>query len=218
MTAPLDPDPPPTFVVFTDPSLDVLRRTIGLEHDDDDDVLQRWGQDAEAMLRKFLRPNVLTGVEKTELYDGGVIRIHLRRWPLLLGSDGLPDLTKVTLFDMLLDPEDAVDQSLYAVDARHGWLTARDVVAGNKRFFPAGIDRFKVTYTGGLDQDPEWADVIRPELRRSLEDLLVDWYENRNPRTGGKLPIGSADMGALDPAAAVPERILSVWRGYREIL
>ena len=197
-----------------------VRAALHLEHTEDDGLLAEMLAEAEAEFRKFIRPNVVTSASAVELYDGGVSKMHLRRWPLAVNDSGV---ATVAVRDLLLNPDEDIDPTLYQVKPRLGQLVAVDITAGLRRFWPAGIDRFQVTYTAGLDADPEWADVGKLGVRRSLVDLVVEWYENRNPRQGmgatpSVMPSQPPDAGALNVPNFVPPRIAGSWIQYRDIV
>ncbi len=73
--------------------------------------------------------------------------------------------------------------------------------------------RFKVVYTGGLDSDPEWDEVIEPELRSSLRDLVSYWYDQRKPGvTSEEFGPGARRRYVTDD---LPPRVQGVWDRYR---
>lgn len=110
--------------------------------------------------------------------------------------------------------EELVDGTLYRVEHETGGIlrTAARVDAG---VWDIGARRWKVVYIGGLDQDPDYYDLIRPELRQSVFDLVAELYEHRDPRLASGTSSGVAQaLIAQAAGAALPPRVQAVWDAY----
>ena len=184
-------------MIFFADDLAEVKDYLGIEHEDDNALLAELVVEAEGRLVRFLKPNVIVQGELTEQFDGGVQRFVLSRHPVVVGqSEATPPIDDPVVTD--LTTGEAIDPGYYALDARRGILVAQTGVGGHPAWWARGVQRWQVTYTGGLDVSPEWTDVESSDLRRSIVQLVALWYNDREAQQ-----------------AATPESIEDVWKGYQ---
>lgn len=189
--------------------VDEAKAYLTIEHNDDDVLVGDLIEEAEATLQGYLEVPI-ESVETTEYHDGGTSVLFLRRFPI--DEDG------ITVTDTQGTSEDATDDeeaeaSKYRVYPEKGQLV-RTSTTGIRSRWPVGHRRWKVEYTGGLDQHPDWSRRVKAELRASLRDLVAHWYLNREAAVS-RINEGagmSKSFAATD--REIPGRVRAVWDRY----
>lgn len=180
---------------ITDPDLAALAA-------EDDEEIADLIKDAEAKLQSWIGRRLISQ-PVTEVLAGGDHELRLRNYPVKAGTLVIRDLASNSAI---------VGADMYAADMRTGY-----VGFGSGRFaWPGGAGRYEVTYEGGLDQDPDWEDVIKPELRQTIRDVIKDWWENRNPSATAENLVDRA--GNVLELHAIPPRVAGVWNDYKPLL
>lgn len=189
-------------------STDQAKAYIPVEHAGHDDLIDDLILQAEGRMQSYMRVPI-QGEAVTEYYDGGTSVLFLTKYPVLESS--------VTVVDTQgTNTDDTDDVTLAATEYRIYPLRGEILKTssnGHRSQWYQGRRRFKVTYTAGLDQHPDWESFIRPTLRGSLRDLVAEWYINRSPGMAQESEGGGMGrtgfQGGLD--AALPPRIREVW-------
>ena len=187
-------------------SLDQAKSDLEINHSRADDFIGDMIQQAESLLEQYTGTPI-SSETFTEKYDGGKKILFLEQSPI--------DDTSVTITDTQGTEDTADDEEVeskyYRIRAEEGEIV-RTSSLGRKKEWAPGINRFEVEYDAGLDLHPDWARTVEHTLRRSLAQLIVVWYENRDPdRSSEQLGAGFGNRYKLDD---VPERILSTWIQY----
>ena len=190
-------------------TLEEVKARFPVEHDDDDDLLTNLIEEAHARLQSHLERQIRSA-SYTEYFDGGKGKLFLRHWPI--AADPAPVVTDTGGTIGAGDDVVLAEADYYRVDPETG-IIERTSSIGTPQVWEPGVRRFKVTYTGGLDSDSEWDEVIEPELRSSLRDLVAFWYEQPNPGvTSEEFGPGARRKFVTED---LPPRVRGVWDKYR---
>lgn len=175
------------------------------EHDADDVLLGDLIEEAEGELEGYIGC-FLVAAETVQVFDGGKPYIRLRNLPLKPNAPfEVRDLRDG------VSAAEVLQSGAYRVD-RFGHLEY-----GRGTYdWPAGGGRYEVRYTGGLDQRPDWERVVKPRLRKTIRDLVADWYENRNP--SATTDSSGVGVSIVKPVRQIPEGILETWNDYRPLI
>lgn len=184
-----------------------IKAFMVVEHDDDDALLNALHLAAERRFQNFVqRPTI--AAEETDYFDGGKGRIFLPSYPI--SSDA--DLTVV-------DTKGLVDESAnetlaaayYRIYNQKGTLQ-RATTHGQPKVWAPGCKRWKITWTGGLDQLPNWGTDHRPPLEQSIKLLVVDWYDK------GSQVLSQGSRGAIKPSdLPLPIEVQVIWDNYQPL-
>lgn len=153
----------------------------------------------EALLQGYIGRRLIA-VPKTEYLRGGGSFLQVKNYPISREAE----LSIVDTNDDSVIPI-ADLQVLHGL----GRINRKNASWGR------GDARYAVTYSGGLDQDPDW-DLIREELAQSVLDFIADLYFNVNPRT--KVDNEGGGVGTTYTDDEIPHRIRLVWNGYKPIV
>ena len=194
-------------------TLEEIKAFMVIEHDDDDAMLSVLHLAAERRFETFTgRP--VTAAEVTDYFDGGKGRFFLPAYPISSSAD-------LTIIDTngLVDESnnETVETSKYRVYHQKGTVlrtSDRGLVRGyaGKLVWPDGAQRYKVTWTGGLDQLTDWGRRHRPILAQSIKLLVLDWYD-----LGAQvLSQGTKDAVKTDKLP-LPPIVSAIWESYEPV-
>lgn len=191
-------------------TIDQFKNYGEVEHDGDDELIGDLIAEAEARMVGYLEVPI-TSAERTEYHDGGTSVLFLSHFPI--------DETSVTVVDTQGTSEDATDDetvaaTAYRVYPEHGQIV-KTSTNGQRRDWAHGLRRFKVTYTGGLDKHPLWDASLKHELRGTIRDLTLEWYDNRSPGAGSERDGGGLSRSTPGTERQIPSRVREVWDRYR---
>ena len=79
-----------------------------------------------------------------------------------------------------------------------------------------GQRRWQVSYAAGLAAHEDWDSFVCGELEGTMEDLVMFWFENRDPGIMSE-SLGGGVSRNLGMQKQIPDRIEVVWEQYRPI-
>jgi len=191
-------------------SVDQAKRYLQVDEDGDDwdELIADLIEEAEASFEGYTG-NRLVAEDETMYFDGEVHAIVLPYWPIKASSVTVTD----TQGTVSATDDEAFDTDYYRIEEDLGILY-RTTSIGSRKFWGAGKERWKIEWTGGLNQHREW-ERIKLELRGSVRDWVANVFLNMNPSAEGE-----SDGGGISQQVKVtqiPPRVLAVWDRYRRV-
>jgi hypothetical protein len=188
-------------------TLEEIKAFMVVEHDEDDDRLAALHLAAERRLEVFAgRP--ITATEVTEYFDGGRSRLFLPRYPISSSAD----LTIIDTNGIVAETNnETVEAAYYRVYHQKGTVQRASHHGQPRRWNPGSL-RYKVTYTGGLDQMTDWAVRHQPILAQSIHLLVLKWYD----QGAQVLSQGTKDAVKVSTRELPPE-VAAIWQSYEPV-
>lgn len=185
--------------------VDDVKDRLNVQHSRDDEIISTIIKGVEARFQGYSGRR-LVAAPTTQYFPGGRV-FFLRNTPVDPASIVITDTYNNDL---------VVDNDLFRISARTGKLTYLLSTYGWPSAGPHQNDRWKVEYTGGMSLDPDWNDIILPDLRASFMDFAVALYDNPDPYLKAE-----GDGGGLTRSLQeedIPVRVLGAWYKYRPIM
>ena len=183
-----------------------------LQVDDDadewDDVFGDLIEEAEAEF-ELHTGNRLIGETETMYFNGNVKAFVLPWWPIKDGSVTVVD----TQGTVGTTDDETYSTDYYRVDYDLG-IIHRTTTVGSATFWAAGVRRWKVTWTGGMNHRRDWASV-QLHLRKSIRDAVANVFLNQNPAA-----MGESEGGGIRKELklqGIPDRVREVWDTYKRV-
>lgn len=177
-----------------------------IEHGDDDDLLRGLISAAHGRLETFVgRP--IEAEEITEYHDGGKTILFLAQYPI----SETADFTLVDTHGTVgVTDDETIDADYYRIYYESGYVK-RTTSYGQVRVWSPGARRWKVTYTGGLDQLSGWESRHRAILAQGLNMLVGAWYD-----------LGAQGLSDPQKMAALlkmplPPAVENMWDSYKPL-
>jgi hypothetical protein len=181
-------------------TVEEIKRYLNINHTADDEDISDLILGAEGQLQSYLGRRLLA-VLTTEDVDGGRMVYWLKNYPV--------DPASLEVLDNQLGV--AVPAQRYSLDSKHRKVS---FTAHTSLFGPR---RLTFQYTGGLSLDPDWDVVIRPELKKTIKQLIIGDYDNPDPmlRAEGS---GAGLVRSVVYDEGIPLRVREVWDKYRRVV
>ena len=138
---------------------------LQVPHTDDDGLIQGLLLGIESVIREYLKSTV-EATEKTQYFNGDVPYILLPNTPIDTGED-------FTVYDDIYDVE-ITDSDMYRVVATTGHVYYNN----EAQRWPEGIQRYRITYTGGLAVRDDY-NLVLYRIKTAELTWLSDLYYNR---------------------------------------
>lgn len=181
---------------------------LGEDGDDYDDVVADLIEAAEADFELYTGLRIVAQAE-TRYFDGDVKRFVLPFWPVKPDSVTIVDTYGTTA----TTDDETYSSDYYRVDEERG-IIHRTSSIGVPKFWGAGVRRWKVTWTGGINQRWDWAS-LRVSLKGTIRDLVVDRFTNHNPRATEERDGGG--VGRSLERGALPSRVREKWDELKRV-
>lgn len=187
------------------PDVDDVKAYLGIEHADEDAVLEQLLAQALALVEAYLR-RPITAAAGTQ-YDVPVRRVDGRDvlfvdvYPIAAATEQTP----LTVTDA---DDETVDAATYRLDAFRGTLTAK-----SGESFSNGP--YTVVAHAGLSARADYATGVEPLISAAIIDVVADRYQRRNPAASTETD-GDVSTSYRDPG--IPERALAMLAPYRRPL
>ncbi len=193
--------------------VDGAKKALGIDATvtTDDDYLSDLIADAESAMTRYIGVTI-DGVTYIEYFDGGVARIFLHQYPVKSTGIIVVDLNAPS---DLTDDETLVEDESYRIVHEEGVVHKINSVGSSSRWilFGSGMRRFKITYTAGLEYGVNWGTEDQNVLRQSIRYMVVDMYNNADPRISQER-FGTGTGITID-RAAIPARVREVWDNFK---
>jgi len=168
---------------------------------------------AEGRLESFIGSTILED-SHTEFHDGGTTNIYVDHPPIKADSIVIVD----TKGNIDATDDEILENTEFRVKLESG-VIIKTRSKGLRSRWPVGMQRWKVTYSSGLEFLDNWNRTAKRELTATIRDLVSDWYERRIPtatREDGGFGVAKSFVGFRGSALpTVPDRILEVWNRYK---
>ena len=188
-------------------TLEEIKAFMVVEHEEDDAMLSTLHLAAERRLELFVRRPV-TASAVTDYFDGGKGRLFLPRYPI----SSTADFTVIDTHSLVDESNnETVDSGRYRVYRQRG-VVQRASVYGNPGMWPRGLQRYKVTWTGGLDQMTDWGVRHRAILAQSIKDLVLNWYD-----LGAQVLSQGTKNDVKTEKLPIPITVTGVWEQYEPL-
>ncbi len=188
-------------------TLDEVKADLGIGDTEDDAVLTRWLEGLQGRLDGFCNRRFLYSAAETEIVDGGVTAVLVRRFPIASVTEIIIDA------DQNWSADDALDSDDYRLNYRRGAI----VYGIGRKKWPAGTQNIRVRYAGGfIKSDGTAADHVDDYelqlLKRAF--LMQGEFEWRNRDTlgitqishsGASKQVGAGTQLAIKGITLLPE-------------
>jgi len=194
------------------PVLQDAKHYLKIEHDAEDDLLDRELVGAFADVQAYLRVPILAE-ERTFVIERPsdsiyrtVTRLHVPSYPIAADSSATPGL------EITNDDGDVlVEGTDYRADLRTGVLYGLSA----STFVPFGTWPYTIVCYVGLDGRTDYATAVEPILFSAILDVVADRYQRRNPAasnetTGGGVSTSYGEFG-------LPTRVMQRLAPFRMV-
>jgi hypothetical protein len=182
-------------------TLSEIKAELGIADNVDDAVLLMWANGVQGRLERFLNRPLLYSAAETEIFDGGLLCLYPRLFPIVNVISLIVDAAQ----DWLSEDELTAANDDFRVDARAGKIW---YCQGETRW-PAGVQNIRVVYSGGMftaqgGAASAWTNQGEIDLvRRAF--LMQCGYEWRNRTTLGIDQLNAQGTGKKTPAALLKD-------------
>lgn len=187
-------------------SLAEAKAALEIDYTEDDTLVTNLLLAAEGVFRQRIGGRLIQSAEQIEHHDGGKLKLFLRQWPA--STSGLTVVDTKSTNDT--GDDETMDATLYRLYPERGVLV-RTTAGGVIRPWARGVRRWKITYTGGLDQMADWSNMRLPVLQQTIHQLAGRWYDE----VGAALGAGKGIDVPKVIARGIPQEIQEVWAAYQ---